>query len=694
MSPRQRLPLRALLVLSLLAWIAAACGGDGGAATDGGSSVPDGGADAAGGGDLGGTDGAVGDDGAALPPDTAAGGDDTGAAEDVVEVPGPAVRFDLEGADFFDSPFPSLLRTAADGALDWTDIPNPGNVPLVTNYVTAVMTLARGAGCSGAVYFGLSAPLDPAGLPAARDTLAADAPVQLVDIDPASPEYGTRQPVRVRQVTDASDGFFTPPVLTVQPVFGIPLRGATLYAVVLTRDLRAADGGRLQSAAPVAAALAGSGPADVQEAFAPLAAALPDLGLEAADIAAATVFRTFDPTAELRALRDWAWAEAAVPEVLTLEQKEDEDGYTVYEGRFSSLNFQQGTPPYDRDGGFAWERDTPLSTREDLTFSLVVPDEPFETAPGRVPVVISSHGTFGDHRSCIDDGSAIHIADVGLPTLCINQPLHGDRWTGSGANPQTLELYSFNFTNPTAGVTTFRQAAMDNVMVARLLRDGGLFHLPGDAPRLLQVDPDELYFFGHSQGGIVGALFFGVEPNVRGGVLSGAGGVLTETILHRTDPTDIRQLVALVARIENADTLTPDHPLLVLIQNASDLTDPVNYARLVNRDGNRKHIMMTEGTVDPNTPPEAAEPLATALRLPLLDPIAQLPAGHEVLGLVDPIDTPFSGTLDAGGGALATAFLVQFENAGHFPIFYDSRARDLYKKLYRAMTTQDVPVIE
>jgi len=411
-------------------------------------------------------------------------------------------------------------------------------------------------------------------------------------------------------------------------------------------------------------------------------------------VAAETVFRTFDPTRELRALRDWIRASAPVPEVLSIAEVTDGEGYRVYEGTVASLNFQQGAPPYDRDGGFAWDGETPRSVAEELSFSLVVPDEPLETAPGRVPFVIVSHGTGGDFRSCVDDGSAPNIAAVGLPSLCISQPLHGERWSGSSGDQGLLELYSFNFANPPAGVSVLRQAALDNVLLVKLLRDGAAFELPGTDAPTLRADPDELYFFGHSQGGIVGTLFFGVEPDVRGGVLSGAGGVLMQTILHRDEQPDIRKLLAAAARISDPATLATDHPLLTLVQNGSDLTDPINYARRINRPGNRKHILMTEGTVDPYTPWEASEPLATALRLPLLDPIAHLPEGHEVLGLTHPVALPVSATVDVGDGTRATGFLVQFANAGHFPIFYDSRARDLYKKLYTALTTQEVPVVE
>jgi hypothetical protein len=701
---------RVVAVLSLalcVLWLSA-CEGAGGGAAGPGADAAGPGADAAGPGAdaaadaLAGLDVDRGDlpapadvgDVSTASPDVPGGPDDAEAPPpDVPEPPGPSVRFDLSGSDFYDSPFPSVLRTAANGALAWDAMPNPGNVPLITNYVASVMALSPGAGCNGAVWFGLDEPLDATTLPTPMGSLAPGAAVQLVDIDPQSPEYGSRHAVHARVVTDASSGFFTPPVLAIQPVFGLPLRSDTLYAAVLTRDLRGVGGGPLRTAAPVARALAGEGPADLQAAFAPLAAALADLHLAPADIAAATVFRTFDPTVELKALRDWIRTAAPLPEVLSLAEIAVESGYRVYEGRFSSLNFQQGTPPYDREGGFAWDGATPRTRREELAFTLVVPDTPVETAPGRTPFVISSHGTGGDHRSCVDDGSAGHVAAVGLPSICISQPLHGDRWSGSG-DPALLELYSFNFANPPAGVSVLRQGALDNVLLLRLLVDGPGFELPGAAARTLRPDPDEIYFFGHSQGGIVGTLFFGVEPDVRGGVISGAGGVLMQTILHRADPPDLRQLLSAAARISDPTTLTTDHPLLVLVQNGSDLTDPINYARLINRPGNRKHIMMTEGTKDAQTPAEAAEPLATALRLPLLAPIAHLPEGHQMLGLTEPISLPFSGTVDVGDGTRATAFLVQFANANHFPIFYDSRARMLYKKLYTALTMQDVPVME
>ncbi|MFU8803685.1 MAG: hypothetical protein ACNA8W_07755, partial [Bradymonadaceae bacterium] len=47
------------------------------------------------------------------------------------------------------------------------------------------------------------------------------------------------------------------------------------------------------------------------------------------------------------------------------------------------------------------------------------------------------------------------------------------------------------------------------------------------------------YVFGHSQGGITGPPAVAFEPMVSGVVYSGAGGLLIESLLHKTSPVDI-----------------------------------------------------------------------------------------------------------------------------------------------------------
>src|SRR5947209_8234254 len=101
---------------------------------------------------------------------------------------------------------------------------------------------ASGAGCSSSS----SAPSSPsANAPpadgAAPPVALASSSVQLVDVDPAPPEHGTRR--MIEAFWQAADGvYWQKDTLAVRPALGYPLRPATRYALVVTGAVRGGDG--------------------------------------------------------------------------------------------------------------------------------------------------------------------------------------------------------------------------------------------------------------------------------------------------------------------------------------------------------------------------------------------------------------------------------------------------------------------
>ncbi len=621
-------------------------------------------------------------------------------AEEVLPPPAPEVRFDPAGG-FYDWPFPSLLRVRTGGAPDYALLPNPHAVSVLSKYVDAAHALTDGASCNGPAYFGLTRAPDAASLPDVAGSLAPSASAFLVDVDPLSPQRGQRVPAVVSVVTDPVDGYFDPPVLVILPQYGFPLRGATLYAAVLTTALTV-DGASFPAPALLAQALNGLAPDDVQAALQPLLDAAPDLGLDLGDVVAATVFRTLDPTRELVALRQAVLDQGLVPTLHDVAVTKDLGAYWRVEGRLDSWNFQQGTPPYAQGGGFTYADDgAPLSKPETLDIAFSLPKVPAATTSGRMPVVIYSHGTGGDYDSFLSEGVAEQLAAAGVACVSVPQPLHGKRWSGS-INAAALELASFNFSNPRAGVSTFRQAALDNVLLVQWLVAGGGLPLAGtEVGADVAFDADRLAFMGHSQGGLVAPLVLAVEPRLRGGLISAGGGVLVETILYRQSldtsaDTQIRKVVADLLKIDAA-ALDERHPMMTLVQNASDLTDPINYAPLVNTDNNRKHLLQVQGGQDPYTPLSTALNLAVALRLPTLAyPNVTAPSDHPGSALLNlgTVSLPVSGNLAVADAAPVTGFVMIFPYSDHFPVFDQPLAKNLYKKFFASMAVDEPPVVQ
>ena len=295
----------------------------------------------------------------------------------------PETLEELAGERFFEHPFPSDLRREADGTLRFTGWPNPGANALLGAYVDAAAHLLDGASPATPIYLRFSAPLDPASLPATPPaTLERSAAVQLVDVDPGSPERGTRRLVQLRlQATVVEGSYWHPNTLAVMPILGRPLRPRTRYALVVTTRARAAGGGAIERSLDLDEVL-GLRPATARTEraraiFAPAVAELERAGVAARDVVHATVLTTSDPTAELFAIADDLKTGPA-PSASGWSAKETTAEYDVYEGSYGPTpNFQIGTAPYTRPedgGGFVIEGGKPKQAGTyDLRFALAVP---------------------------------------------------------------------------------------------------------------------------------------------------------------------------------------------------------------------------------------------------------------------------------------------------------------------------------
>ncbi len=265
------------------------------------------------------------------------------------------VRFDPSG-DFWAVPLPSELRRQDDGSYNLDRWPGarPQLVKMWLDTIDARVT--DGWGVNAGVFFTLTGALDPASLPTAATTLTTEADVQLIDIDPESPEYGRRLPVDVSFTADAIT-YRPASLLAVTPVQGFPRRERTLYAVVLLDGLKDAAGQPLGASEGFHAALEQTSKADpkLKAALAPLRAYLDVSHFNRAKVVGATVFRTIDPNATLKKLA--AWVETLPAPVL--EQpwtKLDEyPDYVLYGARYLVPHVQSGPRP--GKGRVVWSAD-------------------------------------------------------------------------------------------------------------------------------------------------------------------------------------------------------------------------------------------------------------------------------------------------------------------------------------------------
>jgi len=618
--------------------------------------------------------------------------------------------FDTTLADgFWSLPFPSDVRLTEEGRPDYRAFPNPSDNPLVNSYLTFGTESMSGWGLNSPAWFDFDGPVDlPVNtLEDARASMNCEGPVRILDVDPDSPAFGTCLPARWEQIGSFSDDPYTDPdLVAIAPYWGFPMRSATTYAVFLV-DLQA-PGGFVAGHPDLTAALLGEHPDDaLQAVYQPLAdllAAQPELGSTTGDlqwIASATVYTTQDVLTEMERLSDFVRASPDLPawngdlELLPEDHEEFEANYPIYDGSYTAHNFQRGTIPYSEEGGgFVWDGDTPVpQSAEEIRFALGLPRPTFDQPAAGWPVVLQSHGTFGDRYSHFGGGlnPANMLAARGFMSVGIAQPFHGARWPEN--NPTALQLYAFNYFNPESGITTFRQAALDTVSLVEFL----LRELTGDGALVtahpeLRIDPDNIYYMGHSQGGITGAIAIPFTHGVKSWVLSGAGAGLSQTVMLREDPIVIRDLILTGVGAPDGTDLFEMHPIVGMVQGLAELTDPVNYASHWIRDSTRQpaSVLLTEGMQDIQTPAVASEALAVAGGLTVARPFEEgdVP-GLDLRGL-DSLRAPFRGNATHPSGEPVTAALAQFD-ANHFVVFQDADAALLYANMFWSQIRDDEP---
>ncbi len=624
--------------------------------------------------------------------------------------------FDSElGDGFWSFPFPSDLRTVTSDEApgnhpDWSGFPNPGESETLGDFIDFAVSKQGGAGLSSPTWFRFDGELEALdwGSASMEASGLCEGPLRVVDVDPDSEWRGTCVPLRYRYVDEPhGDPWLDPHLLMIAPYWGFPLRSDTTYAAYAV-DITDTEGRFLQGPAELQALLAGSSSdAGLQDVYQPLTDLLAEDPALAGDegaqwIAAATVFTTQDLRREMDllagAITDHVDLPAWNADEGLYQLQEDDPGFSTdfdyYDGAYTALNFQVGEIPYqDEGGGFEWDGDVPIvQTEERIPFVIGTPRHVFEQPEDGWPVVLHAHGTGGDRWSHLTGSNPGALAGGrGFVSIGIPQPIHGDRWPDG--NELAISLYSFNYFNPDSGTSMFRQGALDTVSLARFVREemaeGGA--LAEQFPEL-RIDPDEVYFLGHSQGGITGAIAIPFTEGVNGWVLSGAGGGLSMTMMQRTDPIDIKETLLAALGAPDGMDIYEEHPVVGLIQGAAEKTDPLNYAPLwiAESTGDPISVLLTEGMLDAQTPADTSEALAVAGRLPIADPYHERDVfGLELRGL-DRLDTPYSGNLAHPSGTATTAGLAQFDSQ-HWAIFDEAEAGLLWANYLYSMVRDGPP---
>ncbi|MBW2454625.1 MAG: hypothetical protein JRI68_08945 [Deltaproteobacteria bacterium] len=615
----------------------------------------------------------------------------------------PGLVTELADESYLDHPLPSDFRRDPDGSARFLGFHNPRNKPIIAEYLDATEGLLDGFSPVAPGYLRFDGPLDPASLPQSpADALYPGATVQLVDVDPDSPEVQQRKLIDV-SFRGPGGVYVLPNTLRWMPALGFPLRPATRYALVVTTGAAGATGQAVGPSIELSQVLGidlAEGPrAAVRDDWQPAVDVLGEVGIGAAAIAHLAVFTTNDPTAETIAVADHLRSGAVAAPDFGDEASwtvSSHTGYVEYQGTYGpSPNYQRGELPFEQygDGGelnFVGGQPEVVDTF-DLRFSLTVPDSSSCPMPAEgYPIVLYAHGTGGSWRSYLGYGDT--FAEKCIAAMGVDQIFHGTR-PGAPDNVMDVQLLFFNFQNVDAARSNGRQSAIDEVQRARLFTETGAT-IPAAVSHTgeeIRFDGSKVMFMGHSQGGLNGPLYLAVDDSARGGVLSGSSSVMLLTLLEKNEPqpsvAGLVRTIFLGLAPEEFDEVDVFHPALGLAQTLVDAIDPINYARLTvlepRSTGSPKSILMTEGigpdgVGDNYAPPRGTEAQAIAMGLPLQLP-AQLPYEQLDYGAPPAVDIPSAGLSGNLADGNASGVLAQWAPAagedGHFVVFDVPAAR-------------------
>lgn len=569
-------------------------------------------------------------------------------------------------ADFYAYPWPSDLRTRPSGAADLSALSiERARTTILEDAVRAVEDGPPGFSPLASAYFGLAVDLDP-------DSLAGH--VLLVDVD-----RGERLAMSV-EWNDVGGGYWPARTLAVHPDYQIPPRAGARLAAILTTGLRAADGSALAPPAIVAHLDAAEGPE--AESLRTLLPALDRLGLRREELLAWTTWRAADPMADLRALAGWVEAEAP-PITSDLVLVERKPAYDHYEGRITLTEGFSGEAPYTTPFGAGLIEvlpdGAPATPREvTVPFTLTVPRG--EMPADGFPLVLYGHGLGETHEGFLRTAAA-PLGNRGVAVIGLDPPLQGSRNT-TGIEDRMLVI-QLSVGNIIGGREILRQGVFDYLQLTRALAAPGLSVPAAVAPdgAELRFDASRLGYFGHSEGAQIGALLLPLAPTLGPAVFSeGGGGAAITMLVLKLQEIDVSATVAEFLGVDlEVERWALGHPLVTaVIQPLLDAADPLHLARHVVREplpgGVAHDLVMLEGFLDALTPPVSIEALASAIGLPIAEPVARAIAGLEAQSIA-PVALPASGNLPEVGGRTPTGALLQLPEEDHYIIYFNAAVR-------------------
>jgi len=521
------------------------------------------------------------------------------------------------------------------------------------------------------VVLAFSHPLDPAAVPAdAVASIDPFAPIALIDVDPASPDFGDRIPYRMLVRSDeAPDGSFDH-VAMLFP--GIDLRERGRYAIVVTRRAFASgEAGRPFGPSVFFASVLGSpdgGEAlevtQARDTIAPAlatVAALPDVPIPDEDVAIAVQLsiRTQPGVQDIVYFKERTLS--LPPPELVLPALDDPcpnaNNFCIklVSTRALEIRGRVRLPEYRDPGTLLFERDengVPVQTRiNEVPFMMTLPVEALD---GPVPIVMYQHGNPGGPIEATRDGGTGYLDDAGWAVAGIQDTLN--RQIGQDVALQVSVILFFavqtqalpDYWNQTGADMIGFLRAIEGMGSLDLLHKDGLGNPAIGPDGILEIDTSRILYHGISEGGNNAQRFLPFAPEIIAATPTVGGARLGETLIHQSSDSILAQIGGFMPELRPVDLWIG----LSLFQLGFDPQDGHTFLKHLYRepllpftgssDVTPPSALFTEGVGDSLVPNNASRSMAVELGIPHVRPIARAVPGLEE------IDAPVAQNLGAG----------------------------------------------
>jgi hypothetical protein len=369
-------------------------------------------------------------------------------------------------------------------------------------------------------------------------------------------------------------------------------------------------------------------------------AALEDAGVPRDDLVLAWDFITASDdsmTADLVAMRDQAlpvMGEAGADLGFTAEEVEGGDPALVLRllvGTHDAPNFLTNGEADDSilrrgaDGaGGAGDPGRPeLDGTYSANFAAIIP-QCVTTAQLPVPALLFGHGLFGTGQDYVENDLLQGLANDECVVI-----LAGD-WIGLTERQLISAVLAANDLNNSHALAEKLAQSVINFIALEHLARGPLVQAEqfrfGGQPI---IDPEQIYFFGASLGGIMGGTFMAYDPYIERGALGVPGGAWSLLIERSYSWTALS-----VAANASYDDRREHQILIGLLAWSLERWDPITTARRVLDDPlpgtPAKQLLLYEGLNDSLVSNLSTEMMARTLGIPVTSPSVRSPFGLEV----------------------------------------------------------------